>query len=170
MATFTKIASVTVGSGGSTLVQFTSIPSTYTDLQLLVSIRYGTNSNQTQSIGLYFNGDGFPASASGRVLNGNGSTTSSYTSSGFNDAGIMNDTSTTANTFSSHSIYIPNYAGSNFKSLSIDSVTENNATLARANTIAGLYSSTSAINAIKVDTGGTALQHSTFTLYGIKNS
>jgi len=167
--TFKKIASVTVGSGGATGVTFSSIPNTYTDLQLLVSVRDGTNTNQGQSVGLYFNSDPYPASASNRGLTGSGSSATSYTSSGFTDGGFMNDISTTSNTFSSHSIYISNYAASTFKSLSIDSVTENNATLAKANLIAGLYSSTTPISSILASFGGnTILQHSTFTLYGIK--
>ena len=37
--TFVKIATVTVGAGGAASIEFTSIPSTYTDLQVLVSTR-----------------------------------------------------------------------------------------------------------------------------------
>jgi hypothetical protein len=37
--TFIKIASVTVGSGGAASMDFTSIPSTYTDLVIKVSTR-----------------------------------------------------------------------------------------------------------------------------------
>ena len=37
--TFTKIASVTVGSGGASSIDFTSIPSTYTDLCVKLSTR-----------------------------------------------------------------------------------------------------------------------------------
>jgi hypothetical protein len=35
MATYTLINSVTVGSGGAANIEFTSIPATYTDLNLL---------------------------------------------------------------------------------------------------------------------------------------
>jgi hypothetical protein len=45
-------------------------------------------------------------------------------------------------------MYIPNYAGSSNKSVSIDAVTENNATAAEANLVAGLWSSTAAITSI----------------------
>ena len=37
--TFTQIASVTVGSGGAASIDFTSIPSTYTDLCIKTSIK-----------------------------------------------------------------------------------------------------------------------------------
>ena len=39
MATFIKIASVEVGSGGAANIDFTSIPQTYTDLKLVYAIR-----------------------------------------------------------------------------------------------------------------------------------
>jgi len=41
--TFVKIATVTVGAGGATSIDFTSIPSTYTDLQLFASLRDNTS-------------------------------------------------------------------------------------------------------------------------------
>ena len=37
--TYTALASVTVGSGGAANIEFTSIPGTYTDLVMLVSLR-----------------------------------------------------------------------------------------------------------------------------------
>ena len=45
MATFIKIASVTVGSGGATSMSFTSIPNTYTDLVIKISARGTDNSS-----------------------------------------------------------------------------------------------------------------------------
>ena len=53
--TFVKIASVTVGSGGASSIDLTAIPSTYTDLQILISIR--DNSSVTgKDYKLEFNG------------------------------------------------------------------------------------------------------------------
>jgi len=37
------ISSVTVGAGGASSIDFTSIPSTYTDLRLVVSLRSGSS-------------------------------------------------------------------------------------------------------------------------------
>jgi hypothetical protein len=37
--TYTAIATVTVGSGGASTIEFTSIPATYTDLNVLASTR-----------------------------------------------------------------------------------------------------------------------------------
>jgi hypothetical protein len=79
--------------------------------------------------------------------------------------------SSTANTFGSFEIYIPNYSASNFKQSTIESVTENNATAVEMALIAGLYRNTAAINSITFTLlGQTILQYSTFTLYGIKNA
>lgn len=38
--TYKKIATVTVGSGGTTSIQFTNIPNTYTDLVVMASLRH----------------------------------------------------------------------------------------------------------------------------------
>jgi hypothetical protein len=43
MATYTLINSVTVGSGGAANIEFTSIPATYTDLNLLFTARVTGN-------------------------------------------------------------------------------------------------------------------------------
>ena len=164
--TFIKIASATVGSGGAATIDFTSIPSTYTDLMLMISSR--TNKSGVDGADyLYING--VSTNRSGRRLYATGSGVASDTitdQSGFSDGNTA-----TANTFSNSSIYIPNYAGSNYKSLSYDSVTENNATTAWSMLGCSLWSSTAAINRLTLypDTPN-YLQYTTATLYGIKNS
>jgi hypothetical protein len=167
--TFTKIASVSVGAGGSSGMDFTSIPSTYTDLCLKVSARSAFASTY-QDVPIYFNNNGSGYTL--RRLFGNGSTASSSTSTGPGPAGgLANSATSTSNTFSNFEIYIPNYAGSTFKSYSIDSVIENNATAAFIDLQAGLWSNTAAINQIAVSGAGqTFVQYSTATLYGVTNS
>lgn len=166
--TFVKIASVTVGSGGAATIDFTSIPSTYTDLQLVFTARNTAASNAFTQ--LTFNGN--TSSYSYRGLYGNGSAASSFSASAaYIYVGDMDLSTYTANTFSSESIYVPNYAGSSNKSVSIDSVNENNATAAAAYLVAGLWSNSAAINRITLTPGGgNYAQYSTATLYGIKNS
>ena len=163
--TFEAIATVTVGSGGAASIDFSSIPATYTDLQLLISIREETSSSAVAFI--KFNNT--TANRSERYLQGNGSSATSGTTSVLQF--IACQPTDTANTFGNASIYIPNYASSNYKSVSSDSVNENNATAAFSRLVAGLWSDTSAINQITIttDTGDVA-QYSTATLYGIKNS
>jgi hypothetical protein len=77
----------------------------------------------------------------------------------------------TANTFSNGEIYIPNYAGSNYKSWSSDAVTENNATSADMSLVAGLTSITAAITSITIaGAAGNLVQYSTAYLYGVSNA
>jgi hypothetical protein len=164
--TFIKIASTTVGSGGAASIDFTSIPSTYTDLVVVVSAR--NTSTSGGAINMKFNGSS--SNYSNRYVQGNGASASSATYSAA-IVGEINLSNSTASTFASNSFYIPNYAGSTNKSVSVDSVTENNATTAYTTLTAGLWSDISAINQITfTPTANSFAQYSTATLYGIKNS
>jgi len=88
-------------------------------------------------------------------------------STGSSDNARIPGSTATANTFGNGSLYIPNYAGATNKSLSFDSVAENNATSAWLQITAGLWSSTAAITRITLS-GWTALAAgSTVSLYTI---
>jgi len=161
--TYTLIQAVTVGAGGASSIDFTSIPSTYTDLCLMISNRT-TRATYNDYLKIGFNGT--TTNITYRSLEGNGASASSFTESAAAQfIGEANADTSTSNTFDSFQIYLPNYAGSNNKSYSVDSVTENNVSgtnSAFANLTAGLWSSSSAITSIK--------QYSTAYLYGIVNS
>jgi len=165
--TMTLISSVTLASAQAS-ISFTSIPATYTDLCIKLSIRCSDAANDRQLF-MSFNGSG--TSKSSRVLRGNGSAASSYTSTDM-ETGRVDGAGSTASTFSNIEIYIPNYAGSNNKSASSDGVTENNATGAFAELAAHLWSNTAAITQVSfaVDGGSNFVQYSNAYLYGIKNS
>ena len=165
--TYELIASTTVGSGGTTTIDFNSIPQTYTDLLLKISDR-NNRSALNDAIGLNFNGSS--SSYSGRRLYGDGSNATSDTESVY---GIIdNATTSTSNTFANIEFYIPNYTSSNYKSISVDGVQENNATTAYSTLFTSLWSNTSAITSIniKLQNATLFLQYSTAYLYGIKNS
>jgi hypothetical protein len=168
--TYTLIASNTVGSGGVSSVTFSSIPSTYTDLLIKLSARCD-NAGVTGNMAIEFNSSS--SSFSRKIVRGNGSAASS-TGASDNYIGDIVGNAATSSTFSNTDIYIPNYAGSNNKSLSIDTVTENNATEAWQYMVASLWSDSSAITSIKLTSYAAHftnfLQYSTFYLYGIKNS
>jgi hypothetical protein len=166
--TFTLIASSTVGSGGAANIEFTSIPSTYTDLYVALSGR-STRSANSDFAQIQFNGS--TANLSGRYLIGEG------TVSSFTDTSVyayIPAASTTASTFGNAGYYIPNYTSSNNKSISVDSVGENNSGTSGAYTlvlIAGLWSNSAAISSIKlVNISGNFVQYSTAYLYGVKNA
>jgi hypothetical protein len=165
--TYTLIASSTVGSGGAASIVFNSIPSTYTDLLLKLSVR--SDGTSTNAIFLRLNG----SSANGtiRAIEGNGSAASSWTDTS-SYAGNIPPSTYTANTFANNEVYIPNYTSSNYKSSSVDSVTENNASGALADLQANLWSNTAAVTSITLAPNGSNnfSQYSTAYLYGVKNA
>jgi len=170
--TYNLIATSIVGSGGAASMDFTIIPATYTDLLVKISARSadsgtdiaiqfnGSTSTVYKITRLYGTGSGTPTS------NNNASATSLINN-------MVTQPSYTASTFGNGEIYITNYASSNAKSVSIDGVTENNATASFATFTAGLWSpaTQAAITSIKlISDGGNFAQHSTAYLYGISNS
>lgn len=171
--TYKAIATVTVGSGGAGNITFSSIPATYTDLKIVISARSNRTGANVDTVKMTFNGSS--SGYSNRGMGGTGSAVFSFTNAGsasIEDNAAATDNSTTANTFGNGEIYLPNYAGSNYKSVSSDGVGENNASSSYQFLTAGLWSNTSAITSIVLAplVGTLWLQYSTATLYGIKNS
>jgi len=165
--TFTLIASVSLTTS-TAAIDFTSIPATYTDLLVLVSARsvraqtqdgmnIKFNASTTSFTGTYLAAIGSAGPQSGTLTTG---------------AGSIPAANATSSTFSNHSIYIPNYASSNNKSYSIDSVRENNSsTVFELDLIAGLWSNSAAITSIGFfNDNANFEQYTNAYLYGIKNS
>lgn len=167
--TYTLIASTTVGAGGASSIDFTSIPSTYTDLVIKLSGR-SNRSSTDDDIGIKFNSSSTGYSA--RNVYGTGSSANSLSSTAYGRCGNIDAATSTSNTFSNIEIYIPSYGSSNNKSYSSDSVEENNATGANQELWAGLWSNSSAITSISffINSGNSFVQYSIAYLYGIKSS
>lgn len=167
--TYSKIASVTVGSGGASSIDFLAIPQNYTDLVIKASLR-NTDSATNRQIRLRFNSNS-NSIYSYRNLQGEGSSVVSTTESSISQtfSGIADAATATSNVFGNAEYYIPNYTGSAYKSISGDSVQENNATEGYQNLTAALMASSSPITSISIITNsGNWVQYSTATLYGIK--
>ncbi len=164
MPTFKLISSVTVGSGGASSIAFSSVPSTYTDLVIKVSSR-GNASAMGRNLFIGFNGS--TSNFSARYLEGTGTAAASASVARF--IGSTNANTSTASTFGSAEIYIPNYTGSTNKSYSAEALSENNATEAYRHLTAGLWSDTAAITTVTLtlSDSDTFAQHSTAYLYGI---
>ena len=161
------IASSTVGSGGAANIEFTSIPATYTDLLVLTSVRSTRNSDTIDDLAIRFNDS--TTSYSAKRLYGTGASTTSDSPTDIRGFAVADNS--TASTFSNNTFYIPNYTSSNYKSVSIDGVNENNATTAFSGLVAGLWSNTAAITKITLlANNGNLMQYSTAYLYGISNS
>jgi hypothetical protein len=165
MPTYKLISSVIVGAGGASSMDFTSIPQTFTDLEILVS---GRTTGTGNGINITFNSN--TTGYTNIAIQGNGGSVNSYGTYNRN-AGMFGYSGDTANSFGSTKIYIPNYAGSTNKSYSADAVSESNNTTAYMNLVAGIWSNTSAITSISlVPMDGTLVQYSTAYLYGISNA
>ena len=161
----TKIASTTVATPAAS-IDFSSIPSGYTDLILKISTR-GTDNAIYNDTYLKFNNDGTGANYGYRYIRGTGSAANSSSGTSLY-IGEGTGSAATSNTFCNLEIYIPNYTSSNYKSSSIDIVGENNGTEAYTHLTARLWSSTSAINQITIYPGsGSYVANSTATLYGV---
>ena len=154
---------VEVGEAAVSSITFNSIPQTgYTDLKIVVSGREVTGTSLLFTMQI----NGVATNQSTREVRGSGSTATSGTNT---IATIdQNGSGTTASTFGNAEIYIPNYTSANYKSYSIDSVSENNATAAYMRLSAGLWSSTAAITSLSFfPSSGNIAQYSTFSLYGL---
>ena len=165
--TYDPIATTTLGSAASSIT-FSSIPSTYTDLRLVVvgiassgvamCMRFNSDSatNYSQT---YLYGDGSTA-ASGRNTSLTRINLTQVTNFGQNALPQM----VTADIFS--------YAGSTYKTcLTTEAADGNGATFQSVVSLVGLWRSTSAINNIYLynDGSGSYAAGTTATLYGIKS-
>jgi hypothetical protein len=164
-ANYVLLEKITVGAAGATSVTFSSIPQTgYTDILIKGSMR---DSGASNNFTVEFNGNSSSVYTQKTLFAEN--TTSNSVSRGpranfYYDA--IDDNTHTASTFNSFEMYISNYTSSSNKSVSTESVSENN-TVAKGirNISADLFSSTAAITSIKLTQ--TFAQYSTFYLYGV---
>jgi hypothetical protein len=155
-STYTPIATTTLTGGTS--YTFSSIPSTYTDLILIINASITTAS---VNIAIQYNGDTGNNYSFTRIF-GNGSSALSSRASNVPD-NYIGDISTT---ISSNIVQIQNYANTTtYKSALIRS----NDTASNVQAWVNMWRNTSAINSIKIyPTGGqTFANGSQLTLYGI---
>lgn len=170
--TYELIASNTLTTSAAS-VTFSAIPATYTDLVVKFSARVD-GATTGREIRLRTNSD-TGSNYSVTVLRGDGSAVSSYrdTNVTFTAGGRATGTSSTADTFSNVEIYIPNYAGTTNKPMSLFSVNESNTATITNNIVVGanLHRNASAITSIDISpTSDNFVSGSSFFLYGIKNS
>ena len=171
----------TVTTGGSSIT-FNNIPQTFTDLKVEITGRSFGSSND--NIIIRFNSDSTASHYSNTVLAGYG-TGGASPSSGRGAAGTDNYlnpysphlpvSTSTANTFSSCELYIPNYAGANYKQVMIDSVIDTNVAGFSGSGPVGVENAfvaanwlqTSAITSIFIGSYAGLAQYSTVSLYGV---
>jgi hypothetical protein len=169
---YESIATTTVGSGGSATVTFSSIPSTYTHLQLR-GIARSTQAASGNSVIMYINNVTTVAgNYSVHVLTGTGAAAQAYGAS--NDV-IQNTISAgneTAGVFGAFCFDILDYTNTNKTKTvrGLGGYDNNGSGLIRLSS-GMLHSSTAAITTIRLDpSGGNFAEYSQFALYGIKGA
>ncbi len=166
---YALIAQINVTSNQAEIA-FTNIPATYTDLFITLSARSDRAANNAVMY-IQFNNDGNQEHEKLIGTGGGGTVSAGRT----NEAGATNGTSNTSNSFSSHQYYIPNYAGGAKKLFIAETAQGQNSSSANVITylVTGQNSSvTAAITSVKfyIEESKNFVNHSTATLYGIKNS
>jgi len=179
--TYSQIGTtVIVGSGGSTTISFTSIPSSYTDLVVVTSIRSSVTGSAgagyQERLNILFNGA--TTNYSERWMQAEAGTTVNTGTAYFNTSGTVGLAGTavpsdwTSNTFNNNQIYIPNYSSASIKTYSIDGVAENNSAYGSLMMATGSWNDTAAISSISLSlrSSPNMVQYSSASLYGIKKS
>jgi hypothetical protein len=166
----TKLATTTVGVGGSASVVFSNIPQNYTDLCIKISCQ--TNRVADEG-GLSLQLNSATTGQTYRVLAGAGSNGASSVDTAYEPLWVCRIQGGTAgaNVFSNTDLYIPNYAGNKPKVILADSATEKNASIAYITLSSVVQANPAPVTSLTLSgLGGTLQQHSTFTLYGVKNA
>lgn len=176
-SSFDSIATVTVGAGGASSITFSSIPSTYTHLQLRILSRSNGNDTENNAT-MTFNGDTGNNYVGWHYIYGNGSTVNANTSGTtayiIADRNAMNLAG--ANMFSACIIDILDYANTNkYKTTKRFSGVELNTTNGASSVwfTSGLWMNTNAITSLTITPSASFspnnyVQYSSFALYGIK--
>ena len=171
---FDSIYSNVVGSGGSSLIEFTSIPTTYKHLRLHIMARSGRTDPGGDLIDLRFNDA--TTGYYDHVLRSNAGVMGAdqnLNSQNHIDIQRVAAASNSANVFSSFTIDIPEYTStSKVKSLLTKSgaTSDSDTTLNQVTLGSAFWNSTTAINkiSIRLSYGFNFAQNSTFALYGVK--
>jgi hypothetical protein len=172
---YESIATTTVGSGGSATVTFSSIPATYTHLQIrCISRSTVGNSNLFYKL----NSDSSNTNYNLHILSGDGSSTSAsaITSGSANSFILANEvvakTTDTANAFGVTIIDFLDYSNTNkYKTTRALGGRDLNGSGGIALT-SNLWQNTAAINTIVLnpDPSGSFVEYTQFALYGIKGA
>jgi hypothetical protein len=174
---YESIATVTVGSGGSSSVGFSSIPSTYKHLQLRIFGRGLSSSADRVSITIKVNSDTGTNYANHALIGtGSAATASQATSQGVGAnnymggiAAIVGSTGA-SNTFGASIVDILDYSStSKYKTFRSLAGQDQNSTSGRIALVSGLWQNTAAITTLDLNLeSGSWGQYSHIALYGIK--
>ena len=170
-STYTPIATTTLGSSAAS-VTLSSIPSTYTDIILIVSARSNWTTDEYEGLGIQFNSD-TGSNYSYTVLAGNGAAASSFRgTSQTKIEGRLNPSYSSNTSPSANVLQLQNYSNTTtYKTMLMR--TNSSVEYYEVTATVGLWRSTSAINEVKLfptESGAQFVAGSTFTLYGVKSA
>jgi len=168
---YESIATVT-GNGSATTLTLSSIPSTYTHLQVRGIVRNNRASTDDTVI-VYFNGDSATGNYSAHGLRGNGTAASAFSTNGGLDGigiSLTPASSATANVFNGTVVDILDYKNTNkYKTIrSLGGFDTNGSGFIELRS--GAWLNTAAITSITISNGSVSAfsTYSSFALYGIK--
>lgn len=173
-STYESIATISVGSGGATTATFSSIPQTYTHLQLRF-IGKANTALSAFSAGIRYNSDSGTNYTFHALYGGGGSgSTSAFGSvnQSYDYSANVLGTNTTFN-FGVNVLDILDYTNTNkFKTIRTLSGADRNGAGGAVGFSGAMWRNTAAINSISISSGGYGdwLQYSHFALYGIKGA
>lgn len=160
---YDSIATTTVGAGGASSITFTSIPSTYTHLQ----IRGISKMSSGASLYMQLNSD-TGSNYARHYLNGNGSTVGAGANSSFTNM-FAGTTANATSTFGASIIDILDYTNTNkyTTTRSLSGADANGSGYVQF--FSGLWMNTAAVSSITITGDSNFDQYSSFALYGIKS-
>jgi hypothetical protein len=166
---YESIATVSVGSGGQATAEFTSIPGTYTHLQLRALAR---TDYAAASIAFHINFNSNAAtnySSHELTGNGTGAAATASTTTQYPVLGDITGSSATASVFGAVVLDILDYANTNkYKTIRSLSGNDRNGS-GKLGLYSGNWRNTNAITSIQIIPGaGDFIQYTQFALYGIK--
>ena len=163
-SSYESIASTTVGSGGASNVEFTSIPADYTHLQIRAITGNVTSGNASSGVYYTANSDTTNSNYKSHALYGDGG--SVVASAGNRLLGLIGATSG----YNAYVIDILDYKNTNkYKTIrSLSGFDQNGYGFVWF--ASSVWMNTNAITSLKFDSdGGNFLQYTQFSLYGVKS-
>lgn len=175
-SSYESIATSTVGAGGTATITFSSIPSTYTHLQVrFIAKNAGTGSADDFFGNISFNSDTTYTNYNNHRLSGNGATAFGGAIQSAGNYALLgnaiNSGTGTTSIFSGGVIDILDYANTNKYKTGRSLVGNDRNGSGNIYFLSSLWMNTAAINRIDITcSGGNFTQYSSFALYGIKGA
>ena len=170
--TYYLLQSTTVGATTTPTIEFTAIPSTYTDLKLVLSAR-SNYATVVDAVNVTFNNSTSGYAGNFIQVSSDNSVVGATVGASAIQAFMIDVADCTANVFGTGEMYISGYALSTYKGISAEGGMENQANApAYKRCLSGFWSNTAAITSIQLSLalGTSFVQYTTASLYGVKNA